>query len=65
MQWEYKVIEIKPRTKHFFSSQVDLQPFELLLNEMGRSNWELVQCDFANLNSFVSQTVKAVFKRAK
>jgi hypothetical protein len=45
MQWEYKVVNSKIKSKGFVSPEPDANSFEATLNELGRQNWELVSCN--------------------
>ena len=65
MQWEYKVISMKAKPKSFFGVTADVEPFEAMLNEMGRNKWELVTCEFPVYAGYGRRPGRAVFKRAR
>lgn len=66
MQWEYKVNSLKGKTKGFVSTSPDNHDLELLLNELGRQNWELVSCQLAsNASGFGNTHSQAVLKRPR
>ena len=65
MQWEYKVVNSKIKSKGFVSSEPDANHFEASLNELGRQNWELVSCILPSIGAFGGSHIQAVLKRPK
>lgn len=64
MQWEYKVIISKNKTKGFINPTLETDTLEKQLNLLGMQNWELV-------NSYPIKVIgggtqmQAVFKRPR
>ncbi|WP_039990225.1 DUF4177 domain-containing protein [Paraglaciecola arctica] len=67
MQWEYKVVNSKLKTKGFFVPEPDVNSFEANLNELGRQNWELVSCSAPTTSTWAggSSHIQAVLKRPR
>lgn len=65
MQWEYKVINSKLKSKGFIVSEPDVTSFEASLNELGRQNWELVSCSRPSASAWGGSHIQAVLKRPK
>lgn len=65
MQWEYKVVNVKAKTKGFISQTPEKHELEAVLNDLGRQNWELVSCTFGSTTSMGNSHSQAVLKRAR
>lgn len=42
MNWEYKVIELKAKSRNFWTGRANPDAIQPALNELGRQGWELV-----------------------
>ncbi|WP_133470228.1 DUF4177 domain-containing protein [Paraglaciecola marina] len=65
MQWEYKVVNIKAKAKGFITQVPDTHELEVVLNDLGRQNWELVSCTLGSTTSMGSSHSQAVLKRPR
>jgi hypothetical protein len=65
MQWEYKVVNSKTKSKGFVSPEPDASSFEANLNELGRQNWELVSCNIPSTGGWGGAHIQAVLKRPR
>ena len=62
-QWEYK--SLKMDTGGFLGGKLDIDAFDVRLNELGEQGWELVGAFDTNQSHGASRDVIAVFKRRK
>ena len=60
-RWEYRTIKIE--TKGFWNKKLDVNEFDLQLNDLGSAGWELVSCFDTSQYQGESKEVIAVFKR--
>lgn len=65
MQWEYKVINSKIKSKGFVSPEPDANNLEASLNELGRQNWELISCILPPIGAVNGSHIQAILKRPK
>jgi hypothetical protein len=65
MQWEYKMVNSKIKSKGFVSPEPDANSFETILNELGRQNWELVSCNIPSTGGWGGSHIQAVLKRPR
>ena len=65
MQWEYKIINSKIKSKGIISSEPDTHNLEMTLNELGKQNWELVSITLPQLEGLGHHHMQAVFKRPR
>jgi hypothetical protein len=65
MQWEYKVLHSKIKSKGFVRPEPDASSFEANLNELGRQNWELVSCNIPSTGGWGGSHIQAVLKRPR
>jgi hypothetical protein len=65
MQWEYKIINSKIKSKGFISSEPDTHSFEQALNDLGKQNWELVSCSLPQIEGLGRHHIQAVLKRPR
>lgn len=63
MTFEYKTIELAAHG--FLGGKIDRVKFELLLNELGRDGWELVNAFDTNSGYGQTRDVIAIFKRPR
>jgi hypothetical protein len=65
MQWEYKIINSKIKSKGFISSEPDDHSFEVNLNDLGKQNWELVSCNLPQIEGLGHHHIQAILKRPR
>ena len=65
MQWEYKVVNSKIKSKGFVSPEPEPNNFETILNELGRQKWELVSCIIPPIGGLKGSHLQATLKRPK
>lgn len=63
MKWEYTTIRLAAHG--WLGGKLDTQQFELMLNNLGREGWELVNAFDTNQGHGATRDVIAVFKRPK
>lgn len=63
MQWEYQTVKLG--TRGVLGGIVDTDDFDMHLNELGESSWELVGVFDTSQSGGQTRDVVAVFKRPK
>lgn len=61
MDWEYRVITMK--TEGFMGGKVDVSQLELMMNNLGRDEWELAAALDTNEGYGRTRDVVLLFKR--
>lgn len=61
--WEYKSIELSAHG--WLHRKIDHAKLEVMLNELGRDGWELVNAFDTNWGHGATQDVIAIFKRPR
>ena len=61
-KWEYKTVTFNKRK--FFTSQIDWEEFNALLNRHGDNGWEMVS-SISTGSPFITGSVAVILKREK
>ena len=64
MQWEYRTVKLEAKG-WLMGGRVDEGQLDNMLNELGRSGWELVSAFDTNMNQGQTRDVLVIFKRPR